>query len=189
MVLWTIQPVEVYKQIKRDGYYKFNSALAENYKDFKNSYDWLERQMNIRGINKNNCEEGLVWAWYKWNGIRKNPDLKESGFAESGEKMVCMEIDIPDNRVLLSDFDAWHYVLNDWWIDDSTNEKEWDENHKWLDTLRYAKQREIREKSWQKIFDIEELDTEWVKKGFYVQATFYGLELKDIKKIQYFTCK
>jgi hypothetical protein len=184
-----MQPVEVYEQIKKDGYYKFDSTKAENYKDFKNSYSWLEQQMNIRGIIKENSCDGLVWAWHTYNKKHKKPDLRHSGFGYKDEESVCLEIEKPDDKVLLSDYDLWHYVLNGWWLDKSTCEKEWDKNHEWLNTLDTSERNRIIEESWKDIFNIYYYESDWILRGAYVQATFYGLELEDIKKVQYFKCR
>ena len=49
-----------------------------------------------------------VWAWYQWEGVRKKPDLRKERWANGfeGEEFVCLECDIPDEEVVLSDFDS-----------------------------------------------------------------------------------
>ena len=36
-----------------------------------------------------------------------------------GERGVRVELEVADDRVLLSDFDLWHYVLNYWYLPES----------------------------------------------------------------------
>ena len=45
----------------------------------------------------------------------KRPDMRVHGrnWGEKGTPVVLLTIEIPDNLVLLSDFDYWHCVLND----------------------------------------------------------------------------
>ena len=57
-----------------------------------------------------------IWAWYQWEGSRRKPDLRASGYLPKGEPGVRLELRVADDRVLLSDFDLWHYVLNYWYL-------------------------------------------------------------------------
>lgn len=189
MKLWTIQPVEVYEQIKADGKYIFDYEKSANAKDFAREYKWLEKEMADRGISKSFCDDGMVWAWHTYAGKRHKPDLRQGGYNKRGTKAVCMEIEIPDNKALLSDLDAWHYVLNNWYIGNSQNDEEWEREQAWLASLLPEDRQSYIEKSWQKIFDITPIISEWKINGQYVQATFYDLFLENIKKVQYFICK
>ena len=60
-----------------------------------------------------------------------------------GTSGVCLTVDIPDNKVLLSDFDAWHCVLNNWFCPLTNEEDELFENEKGNLTI---------EESWDRIF-------------------------------------
>ncbi|UYZ73367.1 DUF3841 domain-containing protein [Moraxella bovis] len=56
-----------------------------------------------------------MWAWYHAHGANKpKPDLRKSGHLPKGERGVRIEFTLPKERVLLSNFDGWHAVLNDW---------------------------------------------------------------------------
>ena len=89
----------------------------------------------------------------------------------------------------MSDFNAWHYVLNRSWYDDSTNEEEWENMHAWFDSLNGEKKEELRKKSWQKIFNVEFRNSNWDSNGHYIQATFWVLKKSMIKNVTYFTEK
>ena len=45
--------------------------------------------------------------------VRKKPDLRRErwGNGFKGDRFSCMEIDIPDEKVVLTDFDAWSIIL------------------------------------------------------------------------------
>ena len=189
MRLWTIQPVEIYEQIKRDGRYTFDYEKSDNARDFAKQYKWLEHEMFARGIEKSHPDDSLVWAWYIYGGRRHKPDLRHSAYDARGTKSVCMEIEIPDSQVLLSDFGSWHYVLNNWYLGNSENESEWEKEQEWLDSLLPGERQKQIESSWQKVFDIAPYTSNWRSNGQYVQATFYNLFLDDIKKVQHFTCR
>lgn len=112
MILWTIQPEEVYRLLMDTGVYHcdFNKSKMQ---DWKMQYDWLAEQMSNRiGLPPANVSYP-VWAWHTWEGNRKRPDLRRErwGNGWKGEQFVRMEIEIPDEQVLLSDFDAWSIIL------------------------------------------------------------------------------
>lgn len=186
MRVWTIQPLEVFNNLMKDGVYicdktKSSYLSDELFQDtFTNAYNWLNEKMIEKIGNPPEGVEYPVWAWYKRYNKHKKPDLRNVGLGTPGEDSVCIELEIPDSDVVLSDFDAWHSVLNNWYIDDSTNEKEYDEMQARVDALpRETKKKEIK-KSWNKIFDISYLDTDWRANGIFVQATFWILKKEYI---------
>jgi hypothetical protein len=193
MILWTIQPVEWYEDLQRNGYVYCKEKLSENLEDepFVNAYNWLIKEMYKRGINNPNpcLIKYPLWAWHTYDWKHKKPDLRNSGFDRRGRKCVCLEIDIPDNQVLLSDYNAWHGVLNRWYLDDSNNEEEWEEIQNRFDKLPCAKRNKLMENSWQKVFDITPYESDWKSRGGYVQATFWFLRIDQVRKVQYFTTR
>lgn len=189
MKLWTIQPEEVYEILKKDGIFTCNQSLASYGEDFKIPYAWMVKQMDNRNINH---PEGLIlpiWAWHTRNWKHKKPDLREAAYDVKGEKCVLLEIEIPDGEVLLSDYDEWHYVLNDSWNDDSMNEEEWEKMQEEFDKLPFLEQEKLKKESWEKIFDVTPFQNEWRTKGRYIQACFWELRLENVNKVWHFTCK
>lgn len=130
-----------------------------------------------------------VWAWYKQDGKSERPDLDETGYAESGTQVVCMELEVPDELVVLSDFNNWHYVLNKWYCDESNNEEEWEEIRSWYDGLSPEKRDEEMISSWDNIFNVEYRKDEWRSNGLYVQATFWEIKKEYIKNLWIFDAK
>ena len=192
MKLWTIQPVEVWEEMQKTGCYICDPAKADLLSEddgFVRGYNWLIKQMETKIGPRPNDVKYPVWAWHTRNWLHKKPDLRETGYGTRGRKCVCLEIEKPDEDVLLSDFDAWHAVLNKWYLDDSANEAEWELIHEWFDGLPIETKNRIKEESWQKIFDISPYQSDWRDNGRYVQATFWKLNLDEVKKVQYFTCR
>lgn len=188
MILWTIQPVFIYEEIMEKGFYKADGRKIDKF--FKPSYRWLCNEMIEKiGPPPKNVSYP-VWAWHTRNFKRKKPDLRSSEYGNRGEKLVCMEIDIPDDKVLLTDFDAWHFVLNKWHLDtDCWDEEKWEENEKWLNSLSQSdKEKEII-KSWQGIYNLSPKETSWNCRGKWIQATFWILKKEYIKKTYFFTCR
>ena len=189
--LWTMQPVEVYDILLRDGIFRCDpSKIPEP--SFANSYGWLMDQLDKKCKKPDNVQLP-IWAWFRFNKMEKKPDLRHNCYGMRGEKMVCLELDVPDEEVLLSDFDLWHHPLNNWWLDDcfrpDYNEDDYDKAHKWFDSLTKEEQKKEKEKSWHQIFNIEPFESDWILRGHYVQAIFWELKQEYVKKVQYFTAR
>lgn len=83
------------------------------------AYEWLGRQMQARNLARPTPDSYPVWAWYQWYGpTAKRPDLRTSSMKRWGrsERMVELLLELPDEDVLLSDYDAWHFALNYWYL-------------------------------------------------------------------------
>ena len=114
MRLWTIQGIEIYKQLQRDEVaYCTEPAWADDEK-FLKAYDWMAEQMRQRiGEPPIKDIKYPMWAWYQYTSAKSKKPSRSYLDIEKGIS-VYMEIEIPDNEVLLSDFSNWHNVLNQW---------------------------------------------------------------------------
>lgn len=192
MKLWTIQPVEVIKILDNKGIFTCDISESEYYneKEFIKGYEWMVSMMDEHGIHRPEKEVKFpIWAWHTRNWKHKRPDLRCGGLGIRGEQMVCIELEIPDSQVLLSDYHLWHFVLNDMWIDDSQSEMEWEELHKWYGRQPEEVQLQLKRESWERIFDLNPMRTEWREVGRDVQAVFLELKKEMIRKIDYFVAK
>lgn len=178
MILYTIQEERVLKKVFSDEGYSIKSFKDTMWYDkeyrhpefidhFENAYNWMicKMQSKIKDSPKNIMP---IWAWKCFEG--KKPDLRRIGFANRGNRMLRITLNIPNDEVLLSDFDLWHYVLNASYI------PEYEEDS--YDNISYAGM----VKSWDRILD----ETCF---GDSVQATFWTLKPEYITKIEYFVAK
>lgn len=178
MRLWTIQPKEVYEEVIRNGYCVTDPSKTEwiEVEQFRKAYDWLIQEM-VKVVPKP-CEIEVTypwWAYYKMDG-KTDLTLSDINFLdEPGTVMMALELEVPDNEVLLSDLDAWHFVLNDMWIDDSTDEDSWNKCLEYFDSLPIEVAEEVKIKSWDKVFDLTPIVTDWKTNGQDIQATFWVL--------------
>ena len=71
---------------------------------------------------------------------------------------ACIELELPANKILLSDFDLWHVVLMDGFVppDDMDFEKYSREDDR-IEGLPELEKQKIIEKSWQHIFDVKKM--------------------------------
>ncbi|PID89574.1 MAG: hypothetical protein CSB01_01235 [Bacteroidia bacterium] len=203
LTLWTIQPIERYKQLEKDRIIFGRIDLSDWYKDdnvkFRQTYDWLVSQMEKR-ISPKPFEDALpIWAWYQYlNANRKRPDLRNSNLLPRGQKGVRIEFRKKKSEVLLSDFELWHSPLNYFYIAD--NEKEDKEFNallnacgvKFIDKEKYPPYiRKKVEDSWVKIFDMDYCPkysaSPFDKKS--IQATFWNLSVDEIIKVDKFVAR
>lgn len=186
MILWTIQPEEVYELIQKNGVYHCDYTKSDMIY-WQEQYDWLVQEMKTR-IGE--PPEGVlypVWAWYMWEGARKKPDLRRQrwGNGWKGDRFACMEIEIPDDRIILSDFDTWSVILSNGLLADTEEEDLLLEKE--YEAMPPDVQKEFKAQNWKKVFDLTYVDNSWMHRGDSIQATFWELRKEDIRKVRFFT--
>ena len=124
MILWTFQPLEIWEQLQKAGIYRCDPAFADP--DFIRAYGWIARKMRERIGPPPEGAGYPVWAWHTQRWKHKKPDLRRERWhcGPGNEMYACIEIEIPDSQVLLSDFDEWHCVLNGCLVSDTEEENE-----------------------------------------------------------------
>ncbi|MBR6031579.1 MAG: DUF3841 domain-containing protein [Bacteroidaceae bacterium] len=193
MRLWTLQGIEIYEQLQRDGIaYCTKPSWADEPQTLR-AYHWMADQMRrrigeppIKGI------EFPMWAWYQYNSAKSNKPPRSLHDADDGLS-AYMEIEIQDNEVLLSDFSSWHSVLNEGPIDDWKRiwrqmerlEKEAGRRMT-FDDYPLELQKEI-EKSWEGVFDLDRGKKEKYyrhRRNLSIQATFWALKPEHVVSVE-----
>jgi hypothetical protein len=176
MRLWTVQDKAAYEGLRENGVLRCNAKLADwlREEEFKRSYDWLALEMKKRiGAPPANVEYP-IWAWYLLDGKNTKPDLRRVEFRNYTGKHYVVEAEVAESDVLLSDEEMWHFVLNNWYFNNSDDEDATDEADKRFDVLPSEEQDRVKRESWQKIF--EKSLNPWR----YVQATFWELRTEQV---------
>ncbi|QHT70041.1 DUF3841 domain-containing protein [Rhodocytophaga rosea] len=123
---WTIQYKEAWEQAKHKGILTGNAAWA--IEGYEKAYQWMIGQM----VKRLACEWCFpVWVW------TERPDLRRRWDSEKGKVFILLQAEIEEKRVLLSDYHAWHSVLNNSPLEVYEGEK--------IDL----------QESWERIFDME----------------------------------
>lgn len=172
MILWTLQYEHEYDRLCRDGGLKYGVEHEITFPVFAKPYEWMMSQMRVRiGIEPEDvCYP--IWAWYQWEGKRRRLDMRSHRcYGKPGERIVLLTIDVPNDKVLLSDFDNWHYVLNDVHFD--------------LPEMI----EETKEKSWEKILDLVRMAELENPNGLSIQATMWEIKKEWVKKVEFYKCK
>jgi len=188
MRVWTIQPVEVLARLTAARVLYADPACVP--KEFRCAYDWMRAQMG-RCLPHYDGH----FPWWGWHTPR--PDLRQSGHLPRGVQGVRLELEIDPNQVLLSDFDAWHSVLNRGYLGLSEAEDDaWYGRfeaaipNRWAWPLPEPWYSDILT-SWERVFDLEALAASeyWQPGPRYIQATFEALRLVDVRKCTPFVAR
>ncbi len=178
MKLWTIQHRTAYDKLMKTGFLRAdeNHLFCED--DLRFAYDWMAEEMKKRIGNPPDKIQYPVWLWYQWEGCRKRPDMRSFGrrWAAKGTPITLITAEIPDHKVLLSDFDMWHIVLNNAYLALTEEEDE----HPVL----------TKEKSWERIFDFSIDNEYWNLKGSRsIQATVWEVVKEQVCKAEHFIAR
>lgn len=189
MRLWTVQPEGLYEKLKTEKVLHCDPAQSEWVTEcgFGPAYDWISKQMKVRFGPP---PKGVIypfWAWYTIDWRHQKPDLRRTEFRAYKGNQVCLEIEIPDNMVLLSNETSWHIVLNDAYYGDCVDKQEMEKEDAWFNNLPPKEQAFVKMKSWEKIFIVSPpYESAWECRGKYVQATFWELRLEQVVAIRRF---
>lgn len=182
MFLSTMQPIAVWEDLQRTGIYRADEAKMEMLPDFKRAYIWMVREMEARIGHRPDGVTWPVWAWYKHCNRIGRLDLRRQENWEY-EPMVCIEVDIPDSQVLLSDFDAWHCVLNNGVC--AETEAEFDALYEVIDEATPEEAQRMKEATWPRVFDLTQpTDVSWRGTIDSIQATFWELRLEQVLSVR-----
>ena len=204
MVIWSILTEEAWGCLQQKGHLWVSPRQV--IQEFLGPYTWMadqmERRLRVPRPSKNAMP---IWAWHQWEGAaRRKPDLRAGGHLPKGVRGVRVECRVEDDRVLLSDFDLWHYVLNYWYLPETEERGEafekklaraglsfygCDHRH----PLGHAQYRRDIERSWERSFDVTWADRKHAiaspTKKKSIQATLWELSLDDVVRVKEFTAR
>ena len=173
MKLWSLQPHEVADSLLAGKPYICDPKLSPFFDqpDFSKAYKWLTDEMELTITRP----PGVIlpaWAWFKNYGANVKPDRRRGLFMNYGNLDVILELEVPESDTLLSDFDDWHCVLNDFEIV-SDEEFEADEDRIYTHAEKLA--------SWQQVFDVDDKE--------FVQACIWQIKPEHLVKVHKFRNK
>ena len=184
MRLWTIQPESVCRLVENGGVYRCNIEQSTFASDpqTRAAYRWMAGQMKKRIGPAPEGVQYPVWCFVK------RPDLRTERWQWGPKgRYGLMEIEVPDARVLVSEFDEWHAVLNRWLI--SFTQDEDAALQQTADRLCGRERSAFYEKNWERIFDPTPLDNGWATRWDVAQATIWELPHTALKgRPKYFAC-
>lgn len=195
MILWTCHEKPAYETLINKGVLRGDWRRSDM-KEFIPAYKWMANEMVKRGIMKK--PHSMVWAWHTYNEEHRRPDFRTTTYrwwikTAKNPPVYRITIDAPKNKILLSDFDSWHTVLQSYMNRPlrkeylCVNKKEYDKIYPNDAFIAHASDKEI-EQSWQRIFNVNR------KRGYYfypgplsIQACLPYIKLEWVKKIEEFS--
>ena len=136
---------------------------------FKEGYDYIINRMHKLLKDSSDYSSDIIapiWGWYKY------PDINELN--NDNSNLVRLEIEIDDNKVLLSDFDYYENIVIagvDFIYDSKKKRRE-------LEELEKVEGIEVIYKEYDRMISEKQL-----KKASYIQATFWRLKKENVKSI------
>lgn len=215
MRLWSLMPIRSFEVFREKGVFRTDTKLLLEQErllapeipleddQMITAYRWLARKMVERIGKPPPGVEFPVWAWYRWNGKSDPmPDLRWGGHMAKGMEGVRVEMEVPDDSVLRSDFHMWHFPLNFGYLaNNNADERQFN---------RFLRERGINlyktshhvlasdpevmgrlEASWEKILDLK-----WTRRGYTdpvdkraVQATMWEFRMEWVMGTKRFRAK
>lgn len=117
MKVYTIQTVSFYEELLQNGVVYCNQE-SWMCKECHLQYDWMADQMRKR-IGEPPLPEIKypVWVWNQYNSKKDPiPPMSPKDIQKEENEAVMLELNVPDEAVLLSDLDLWIHPLNGWEI-------------------------------------------------------------------------
>jgi hypothetical protein len=115
VTIWTFQHPQLLAYLKAGKTYRPTQAAVRkhgefsgdlDYPEFRRAYAWMGEQYAAR-VKPLWKGKALVWAWYK-----PKPDMRKGMWKDIARPAVLMTLQVDPKRLLVSDFDEWHMVLN-----------------------------------------------------------------------------
>jgi hypothetical protein len=194
MRIWTIQTAAAWDYLNEHG--RLQATRQHQSGDWPEAYEWMHDQLTERVGAPPHPDAAPLWGWYQWaSEAQKRPDLRAvRHYWKPLGQYVLIECELPDAAVMLSDFDAWHIILNNQYVSISDEDEETylaarrqydlQPSEGLAEHLRTAFYR-----SWERIIDMDALaEPDWhamEKKS--IQACFWKLDLDQVKSYRLFT--
>lgn len=200
MKLWTIQPIHRLVDLQNDkiihGSWDHVEKIDEDYPDYWiRPYKWMHEQMKERLPA---CSDNSpIWAWTQRPDLRMYRHIwNEAGWC------VRIGFEAPENRFLVSDYEAWHHVLNRfpytlseaeweaWWAKAKGREAELIEGgleRKEAHKQAHSEMDQEMKATWTRIFDLDApRDTTWLGEDTTYQACVDGVEESWVTEVRSF---
>jgi hypothetical protein len=170
-VFWTIQTLQAWYYALKLGELRGNPEFILH--EFRMPYAWMMRQMKKRLPAYRGGYP--IWVW------TEKPDLRYGGYLNPGTRGVRLKLELDEDLVLLSEFNAWHIVLNDGFLILNDNEEEQFATNEVPIT---------KEESWERIFDLDLLlQSEWWGPPLKLQGVIEKVSLNQVVEVNKFMAR
>ncbi|MDP9440103.1 MAG: DUF3841 domain-containing protein [Actinomycetota bacterium] len=105
--MWTIQEEAFWRTFEKRGVLRADGRRLSLGREFRRQYRWLRQTMKERVAGYGGRPP--IWCWLE------KPDMRGI-WGLGGVPVVRAELEIPSERVLVSDFELWHVPLNNGYL-------------------------------------------------------------------------
>ena len=188
MRLWTTQEIGFVDDLMANGF-AYCKVVSEMALDYGFAYDWMAEQMKQRiGMPPLPEIKLPVWAWYQYRSKKQRKPTKSKYANSDDTPCKMMELDVPDNEVLLSDFSLWNIPLNAGHI---IREKDLSRRINAYYPCAFSdfppELQDVIKKSWEVIFDLKNRDRRLNPKAIRnksIQATLWWVRKEWIVSVE-----
>lgn len=106
---WMFVPPQIVQQILAGEIQECPTDCAEDDYCFQMAYEWMKASMDAAGLSGRKHDITPWWCWIALQGQQVKPSREGS---QPGD--VLLELSLPKDHLLLSDFHMWHVPLNYW---------------------------------------------------------------------------
>ena len=183
MKLYTFLSKEEFDTLNTKGYLTCDESRTEPY--YKEAYDFMADNLEKKYSKKNiDLKEYIVyprWAWYSWMNNRDILSCEE--FLKNYQGYYLVICNIPDEQVLLSDYDNWHHCLNYMYLSSTDEEEAEIESMRENNEADKDEMYNLMHKSWLRIFD-PEFPNRWIieEDCHSLQAVFWVLYKSQVEE-------
>lgn len=114
MRLWTFQALPAIQVLQHRGALTVHWNQYSKRDPFLGAYRWMAAQMQQRRLPLNGGAP--LWAWHSCGGYGRGPSLDVAGnllsLAQIEAGMKTVELECPDDLVLLSSYHYWNDVID-----------------------------------------------------------------------------
>lgn len=196
--LWTVQSVGFLRDLFGQGRVIADEKTVQEAVSFDtsrwtfmDSYQWMTQQMQTRMPR---CPGASLPIWAMYRAGKSTRADRYATYGWDARPLAVIEFEIDESLVLLSDFDAWHCVLNFFPLAgrkeerllDKELEKQTGSSLSCFDVATGELRQKVM-KTWERIFDLG-----WCCKTFWrgnfrkqhIQATFWELKAEWVKSVK-----
>ena len=182
MKFWTVR---LSNELNKNNILVSDSAKVDSNRH--RAYDWMANQLRVRVGHPPPSATYPIWVWkYCYGTLKPRPDLRTRCLLPKGTAGVLLELDLPENQVLLSNFDAWHAILNNHHYSPNDAEYEKIEALSALKGSNHPDLIQLKEASWERIFDLSLIPDPEI---YAVQGVVWQVPIESIEKTTFFTAK
>lgn len=182
MKVYTIQAEEIlYKLEKTSKVFADKRFICA--KDFRSSYNWYLKQA------QKYCPawegDSMWWVWLEKPDLRAWRYFRDTRSGKT-KNMVLLELEIDPKLILVSDFELWHFVLNQSYLPYNEKEdKRFDKRSKGklFESLPKNLKKEVV-KSWERCLKLGSTSFKKFSKDFLSQKQIFQGIIPYIEKVQ-----